>query len=434
MSTSRSALRVGVAHLVYDVLFLIACLLAAPAWAFRASKDARHLRWAKERLGGLPPGLPDGRPVWIHAVSVGEVKAARPLVARLRARRPGLPIVLSTTTPTGRETAERELPELYVFHPPLDVAWIVRRVVRRIDPRLVVLLELEAWPSLMRRLDEAGVPQVIVNGRMTERSYQSYRRWRWWLPEFERLDLVAAQDELVRDRIADLGVPAGRLFVTGNVKHDLLVPAPRGRVECFGQQTGLAGDAVVFVAGSTHEGEEELALEAWARAGGGRAARLVLVPRHPERVREVERLLQRRQVPVRLRSAGHPLDDPGAVLLIDTMGELETAFGVASLVFLGGSLVPVGGHNVLEPAVAGCPVVVGPHLESCRREAERLEAAGGLVRVEDAEAFTRIVGELLADAPRRAAMGERARSAVAGLSGASADNVALLEERGWLGP
>jgi len=374
---------------VYNAFFGLACLLAAPPWLVRSWRDRRHALGAGERFGWLPEGAPAGAPVWIHAVSVGEVKAARPLVRALRAHDADVPIVLSTLTPAGYETARRAFPDLYVFHAPLDLGPVVRRVMRRLAPRLLVLIELEVWPTLMRVADEQGVPMAIVNGRITESSWRGYRRWRWWLPEFDRLDLVAAQDETYKQRLVGLGVHADRVHVTGNLKHELSAPPAEDDVRGLGQALGLAAERAVFLAGSTHAGEEELALDAWQAAGGGAASDFVLVPRHVNRVPEVMRLLDARGVPYELRSQASEARDPGTVLLVDTMGELETLFGLASVVFLGGSLTPVGGHNLLEPAATGCALVVGPHLDTCRVEADLLAGAGGLLIVEDGAGLSR---------------------------------------------
>jgi len=432
VTTARSRGRVVLAHAAYDVLVLLACLVAAPVWLARASRDARRRRLARERLGWLPPGAPGGRPVWIHAVSVGEVKAARPLVTALRRHDPSLPLSLSTSTAAGYETARRTFPDLYVFHAPLDLAFVVGRVLRRLRPRLLLLLELEVWPALLRAADEAGARPAIVNGRMTERSFRAYRRWRWWLPEFDRLALVAAQDETCGRRIAELGVPPSRIAVTGNLKHELAEPPSSATVAALASRAGLDDGHPVFVAGSTHAGEDELAAAAWRAAGGSAACHFVLAPRHRERVPDVVRLLRRMGMECALHSVGAPGRSRETVLVLDTMGELEALFAVASVVFLGGSLVPVGGHNVLEPAAASVALLVGPHLESCRVEAEGLRAAGGLEIVPDGAALAGRLAALLADCETRAEMGRRARAAVAGLRGAAEADVRLLSEAGLL--
>lgn len=432
MTTARSRPRVFLAHAVYTVLVHLACLVAAVPWLVRVWREPRQAAWIRGRFGRLPDGLPAGRPLWIHAVSVGEVKAARPLVERLRAEHPDVPLVLSTGTLTGQDTARRAFPELYVFPLPLDLPWVVARVLRRIDPRLIVLLELEVWPGWMRLADAAGVPQVIVNGRVSASSFRSYRRLRWWLPEFDRIALAAAQDETYAERIRELGVPADRVVVTGNLKHDLARGVDDAAAAELAAELGLRGGRPVFVAGSTHDGEDGPCVEAWLQLGGGELAHLVLVPRHLDRLKDIQKLLKRLGVAWTLRSECGPQRPADHVLLVDTMGELETFFALADVVFLGGSLVPVGGHNVLEPAAAGRPVLVGPWTETCEREAGILAAAGGLQAVDDAAGLAEALGPLLRDPALAAERGARAREAVEGLAGAAAADVALLAERGWL--
>lgn len=411
---------------MYNAFVGLACLLAAPPWLVRSWRDRQRGIGLRERIGRLPAGAPGGRPVWIHAVSVGEVKAARPLVRALRAHQPGLPIVISTLTPTGYETARRVFPELYVFHAPVDLGPVVRRVMQHLAPRLLLLIELEVWPTLMRVADEQGVPLAIVNGRITLSSWRGYRRWGWWLPEFDRLALVAAQDETYKQRLVGLGVAAERVHVTGNLKHELAAPPDAERVAALGRSLGLDDSRLVFLAGSTHDGEEELALDAWLAAGGGATSDFVLVPRHVHRVKEVRRLLDRRGVSYELRSAATDMRAPETVLLVDTMGELEPLFGLARVVFLGGSLAPVGGHNLLEPAAAGRALIVGPHLDNCRAEAELLEGAKGLVIVTDGTGLCEAVTDLLADPGRCQSLGSCARQAALSLQGAADADVALL--------
>ncbi|MCB9899328.1 MAG: 3-deoxy-D-manno-octulosonic acid transferase [Planctomycetes bacterium] len=433
MTTARSRLRVAASHAVYLVVAHLVCLAALAGVCLRALRHRELRAFVAGRFGRLPPGPVPPNPIWIHAVSVGEVKAARALVAELRRARADVPLVLSTGTPTGFETARGLFPELYVFPAPCDLPWVVARALSRLAPRLIVLLELEVWPTWMRLADAAGVPQVIVNGRMSAKSYRAYRRLRWWLPEFDRLTLVAAQDEIVAERLADLGVPRERLTVTGNLKHDLIAEAPRERVELLRAALGLDDGRPVFVAGSTHDGEDGPAVAAWRAAGGAEAAHLLLVPRHLERVPAIGRLLDRLGVAYVLRSATSGSRPAGSVLLVDSMGELEALFGLADVVFLGGTLVPVGGHNVLEPAVAGCALLVGPHTETCRREARLLAEAGGLLTVRDEVGLGREVSRLLADRQAAREMGARARRAASGLRGAAAADVRLLSDAGLLG-
>ena len=420
------------AHAAYTICIHGACLLAALPALVRTIRIRGYGAWLLRRFGRLPDNLPAGQPVWIHAVSVGEVKACRSLIHALQEQCPQLPLVLSTGTPTGYDTARQLFPELSVFGAPLDLPWVVKRVLRRVSPRLLILMELEAWPSLLRCVDAAGVPQVILNGRVSHLSFEKYKKIGWWLPEFDRLDLVATQDEVGAERMAELGVPGAHLHVTGNMKHDLIRSNAHGTAESLGQSVGLADGTPVFVAGSTHDGEDGAVVRAWLEAGGGDVAHLVLVPRHLTRLKDIGRLLGKLHVPFVLRSEATPDRTAEQVLLVDTMGELEKLFELADLVFLGGSLAPVGGHNVLEPAAAGCPVIVGPHIETCRREAELLAAAGGLEVLSDEATFAAAVARLLADASERQKMGHAARQALLGLQGATEANLDLLRSKGLL--
>jgi len=397
--TRRSPVRVALAHLAYNLLFHTALLMAVAPWLVRLARDRRQWGWTLGRLGRLPKGRPDGPTIWVHAVSVGEVKASRTLLAALRERASGATVVLSTGTITGLETAAKLFPDVYVFPWPLDVPWVTASVLRRMAPRMLLMVELELWPSLSRQADKAGVPQAIVNGRVTESSYRTYRRFRWWLPEFDRLSLVAAQTDEYAGRIANLGVPGERVHVTGSLKHD-----------------------------RPHDGEDLAVIDAWLAAGGAGASRLIIVPRHLDRVKEIGRLLRRKEVSWVLRSECTVPRDPSTVLLVDSMGELEGLFALADVVFLGGSLVPVGGHNVLEPAAARRPVLTGPWLETCRLEADVLEAAGGLEIVEDASDLGRALARLLSDEELREKRGMAAWEASQELAGATQRTLQLLDE------
>jgi 3-deoxy-D-manno-octulosonic-acid transferase len=421
-------MRVALAHLAYNLLLHLALLMAVAPWLVRVARDRRQWGWTLGRLGRLPEGRPKGSTIWVHAVSVGEVKASRTLVAALRQRARGATVVLSTGTITGLETAHKLFPDVYVFPWPLDMPWVTSSVLRRIAPCVILMVELELWPSLSRQADRAGVPQAIVNGRVTESSFRTYRRFRWWVPEFDRLSLVAAQTDEYADRIAELGVPTERIHVTGSLKHDLTQPAPEAEVAALADALELGPGLPIFVAGSTHDGEDDAVIDAWLAAGGPGTARLVIVPRHLERVKDIGRLLRRKEVAWVLRSECRGTRDPSTVLLVDSMGELEALFALADVVFLGGSLVPVGGHNVLEPAAARRPVITGPWLETCRFEADALERAGGLEIVQDSTGLGQELARLLADKELRERRGNAAWEASQRLAGATERTLRLLDD------
>jgi 3-deoxy-D-manno-octulosonic-acid transferase len=399
------------------------------------------------RLGarlGYSVGPVSGDPVvWVHAVSVGEVMAAAPLVERLRRARPDVTVVLTTVTDTGARVVRERLAHLGVVHRffPLDLPGAVRRVVEALHPALFVAVETELWPNVFRHLRRRGVPVMIANGRLSDRSY---RRYQWVRPLLGRVlagvRVFAMQSEEDARRVIALGAPPDRVLVTGNLKYEPL-PDPAGGVELWRRLLGLTPGRPVWVAGSTHRGEDEAVLEAHAQAlREDPELTLIVAPRHPERVPEVVGLVQARGWQAVRRSAlprvaGPRLPDGAPpVIVLDTVGELAQLYGVADVVFMGGSLVPVGGHNMLEPALRRKPILVGPHTENFRDIAALLVEAGGALVVSDSQQLAAELARLLRDPSRRAAMGTAAAQAAASRQGAVEATVqlllSLLDERG----
>ncbi len=376
---------------------------------------------------GFVPLAPGPARFWVHAVSVGEVMAAVPLVAALRRRWPEVEVVLSTVTATGAQVARARLGQVatpFVF--PLDFAGATRRAVRRVAPRCFVALETELWPNLLRALAAAGVPAVVANGRISDRSFRRYRRVRRLFRRvLDQVALFAMQSEEDARRVIALGARPERVVVTGNLKME----APRGEagVERLWRRLLHLGEAPVWVAGSTHRGEEAAVLDAFLalrREAGG--LRLILAPRHPERVEEVEALARARGL-VAARRSRLTGDAPHDLILLDTIGELAALYGVADVIFVGGSLVPVGGHNVIEPALHARPVVFGPHMHNFRDAAALLLGARAAVQVPDAAALVPALRALLADPAARRRLGEAAWQAVAGHQGACERTLEALE-------
>jgi 3-deoxy-D-manno-octulosonic-acid transferase len=340
-----------VLHGVYDLGWFLAILLASPWWILRCAADGRFRTMARARLGGgLPPApRPGDRPrILIHGVSVGEIKAAQSLVRGLAASHPGHEVVLSTTTHTGLDVACKLYPAARIVRFPLDLTPVVRRFLRRVDPVCVILVELEIWPNFLREANLQGIPVAVVNGRITGKSFGHYRLFRGLLPQFNRITLFCVQDEDYARRFEELVGSRERLLVTGNVKAD---GVPVGAVEPGSELRRLLGaraGGLLIVAGSTHEPEERLLVEACSRVAPD--ARLVLVPRHPERTaalaRDLAALGRPAQLLSRLRAGEVP--DPTRPAIVDTMGELEQVYALADLVYVGGSLVEHGGQNVLE--------------------------------------------------------------------------------------
>lgn len=399
-------------------------LLGMSLW--RGIRDRSYLEALAERFG-FGPAAPAGG-LWVHAVSVGEVQAAASLVRALRRRYPDLPLTLTTATPTGRGRARSLFGgEVAVRYLPYDVPGPVNRFLDRVRPQLGIILETELWPNLYRACARRGVPLVLASARVSERSVRRYR----WAGGLVREALaheviVAAQSAADAGRFAALGASPTRTPVVGNLKFDFELP-PDAEARGRALREALGAGRPVWVAGSTHEGEEELVLDAQARLAADLPdALLVLAPRHPPRFEAVAALLRRRGVAFVTRSSGADVGLTTAVLLVDTLGELVLFYAAADVAFVGGSLVPIGGHNLLEPAALGKPIVTGPHTSNAAPVARLLLAAGAAEVVADGPALAACVGRLLADGEARRVVGGRALAAVAANRGALARFLELL--------
>jgi 3-deoxy-D-manno-octulosonic-acid transferase len=399
-----------------------AALSAAVGAPVAAGALALRPRWRagwRERIGGGPVA---SDAVWVHAASVGEVTASAQLVELLGAR--GRPLQLSTTSTTGRALCAQLHPGIAHRLAPLDHPWCVDAVLARARPRALVLVETELWPVWIAACERRGVPVVIVSGRISDRSLPRYR-WlgRWVSGALARLAAIGARTEQDRERFVALGAAPERVRVTGDLKLDP-PDAPRALAPDL---AAWIGDAPLVVAGSTHAGEDEALLaaqRAWEAAG--RRAALILAPRYPERAGEVAALVQRAGRRVALRSRRGTLA-AGDVGVLDTLGELSALYARAVVAFVGGTLVPVGGHNLIEPAAVGVPVVYGSHVANARHAAELLEAVGAAERVADAAALARSLGDALASPDAARARGEAGRAALAAHRGSSERSADLVE-------
>ena len=380
---------------------------------WRSRRAPAYRRRLGERFGffeGAP--LPGG--IWIHAVSVGEVQAIAPLVRQLRKRHPDLSISLTTSTPTGSERV-RALFGREVFHVyfPWDLPWSLRRFLDRIQPALLVMVETEIWPNLLAACQAREIATLLANGRLSERSARGYARLGGFGRRvLARIGAVAAQSAADAERFIDLGVPAERVKITGSIKFDMRIPASV-QEQAQVMKRLLGEDRPVWIAASTHEGEEEQVLEAH-RAVLERhpGALLLLVPRHPERFDQVAALVRRRGFSLARRSRMEPGSAGFQVFLVDTMGELPLFLGVADLAFIGGSLVPTGGHNMLEAAAQGVPVVFGPHVFNFTAISGLLLEKEAAAQVGDAAELAGRVTAWLGDASERSRVGENGRRVV----------------------
>lgn len=423
---------------LYQAAMALAMALAGPVLLARRGRHYWRTipeRWqGGRRQGAGGPGVAPGRqPLWIHAVSVGEVGVAATLARALPA---DLPLLITTITPTGQERARAVLGErAEVAYLPFDLGLPIGRFLRRHSPRALILVEGDYWPLLLSRCRERGVPVAVVNGRLSDRSFPrlswlARRVPRLLRPLFGVVERFGVQTDADRDRLLALGVAAEKLAVTGNLKFE--TPEPAARPELEARLAELAAGRPILVAGSTMAGEEEAVLDAFAGAGGGERALLVLAPRHPERFADVERLLlQHRLVTVRrsaLGTRGAPVTDAARLdaLLLDTVGELAALYRLAAGSFIGGTLVPTGGHNPLEAARFGVPVAVGPAMENFRDMAERFDLGAAWQRVATAADLAAAWRGWLDDPAAAQALGARAAALLEANRGALARTLELL--------
>jgi 3-deoxy-D-manno-octulosonic-acid transferase len=418
---------------IYNLGLLLVLAVGAPVWLLRP----RWREGLRERLGGgaerVAHALAGRQQVWVHAVSVGEVVAVSRLVEELDARLGRGAVAISTTTLTGQQLARERFGAARCFYFPIDLPWVVRGAFRALRPRVLVLAESELWPNVLMECASRRVPVLVVNARVSDRSLPRYMRLRrLWRPFLQELTLVLAQSAEAARRFVAIGVPEERVRVGGNLKFDARSPRAAGVVEQLRAQ--LPQGAKVVVAGSTLEDEERVLLEAWpmicARTPN---AVMVLAPRHPERFPQVAALAREKQAQLVQRSAwdGGPVN-AGSMFLLDSIGELGSVYGLATVAFVGGSLVPAGGHNPLEPARAGVPVVMGPHYENFREAVELLRNANALRLIERGEVADAILASFqdAEAAAARGAQGKKAFEEQAGATQRAVDAVVRLLAEG----
>jgi 3-deoxy-D-manno-octulosonic-acid transferase len=418
---------------LYSVALAVGMLASLPYWLFQMARHGKYRKGLTERLGRPPSRLqlPE-RPepvIWVHAVSVGEVLAVAGLVEELRRRFPQHRIFVSTTTDTGQALARQRFGEDNVSYFPMDFAFAIRPYLRVLRPRLVVIAETEFWPNFIRLSHASGARIAVVNARISDRSWPSYRRFRGLLRRLlVNVDLFLAQTPEDAARLRDIGANPERVRVAGNLKFDIPAPAPPAIVESVQKSIAATGAGPVLVCGSTVEGEEPLLLKAFENllVQYPRAV-MVLAPRHPERFGAVAALLEQMSIRFWRRSLwnGEPLT--GGVFLVDTIGELAALYGLADVAFVGGSLVPHGGHNIIEPAQHGVAIVVGNHTENFR-DVVSLFQSRGAVRIVGPAELPLVLLELLANAAERRALGQRAAETMRSQIGATARTAGELQE------
>lgn len=435
---------------LYSVLVMIVAVLASPWFIYQAVRYKKYVGSLGQRMGYLPVSFNmDGdESIWIHAVSVGEVLTARPLISDLKRRYPNLRMFLSTTTMAGQQLARRSVQDVdAVFYFPFDLGFVVRRTLDLVRPKLFIMMETEIWPNLLRECRARGIKTAVVNGRISARSFPRYRMIRPMMRRvMDHIDRFLVQSEESARRFIDLGADPARVVVTGSLKFDSLelsstalqagAPAARsvrGGVEARARDRVLRyfrvpASRAVIVAGSTMKGEEAHVLRAFRKV---RAAApntlLVLAPRNPERFGEAEHLARSEGWKVARRSDLAVDSEPRVdIVILDTIGELATIYQIATIVFVGGSLVATGGHNVLEPAVFGKPIVFGPHMQNFFEIADAFVSNGAGVQLSGDDELEEAFLSLMGDPVRRARLGAAARALVEANRGANEKSVTVL--------
>jgi 3-deoxy-D-manno-octulosonic-acid transferase len=453
-------------YTVYSLFLGLALIAFLPYFAYQAFVNKKYFSNLRERLGTLPSGFADhsSPTIWIHAVSVGETLAAKPLVTALRARLPRFRIVVSTTTMTGQAVARSRIGDASGFcYFPLDWRFAVRRALRAIRPEAVVLMESELWPNFLNECHSRQIPVAVANGRISDRSFERWRRFgRLARRMFRQVSCFAMQTPADAERAVRLGGVAENVFVSGNIKYDGLTPAAESTSHVLDDTLGLdqSPQSSLIVAGSTCDGEEEIliaVLEELRKIERFKETRMLLAPRHPERFDAVAHLLGGSRLSYRRRSSvalktepagvaasksqapkttGESLrrEQPADVILLDSMGELALLYRFASVVFVGGSLIAKGGHNILEPAMFAKPIVVGPHMENFREITDEFNRRDALIQLRGST-DRQLIAELretlvllLTDAERSRRLGENALTAVTENQGATLRTVAAIEK------
>ncbi|HEU5132656.1 MAG TPA: 3-deoxy-D-manno-octulosonic acid transferase [Pyrinomonadaceae bacterium] len=423
-------------YLAYSLLLSLGLVVLIPHFLFQALAHGKYIAGLRQRLGSIPPV--NGKPViWLHCVSVGETQAARPLAKRLKQQFPQHDLVVSTITLTG-QTLARDVfrnQAASVFYFPFDWRWTVRRALTAVNPAAVLIMETELWPNFLRECKTRRIPVALVNGRI---SRQSFRRYRLIKSFFRRvlssLSIAVMQSEADAARLEELGMPKERLFTAGNLKFDAeLTGELTNKTEELRKRFDFDSNVPLILAASTHAPEEEIILESIHKLRQKQPVRLMFAPRHPERFNEVAGLLQKSGLSwTRRTNAPNANDGEANVILLDTIGELPATYALADIVFVGGSIVDKGGHNVLEPAAAGATVVTGAHTHNFHAIVELMNEAGALVQLpvlENAAAsgeLAYVFEKLLASPAEREDLGRRAKQLITANQGAADRTMQLI--------
>lgn len=416
-------------HIIYDIALHLSIIILIPFFILKMITARKYREGIIERFGFIAKeklaSLKSGPVVWVHAVSVGESKAVIPVLKLLKKKRPDVRILFSTVTTTGNRSIQKEAGSLIdaLIYFPLDLSWVIRRVLDATNPEIFVVVEKELWPNLLKALRARSVPAIVVNGTISDRSFRRFKRFGFFFRDiFASIELFCARTADDMRKAIEAGVIPSKARAFGNLKFDLDPEVPsKERLADIRRVLGIGQTEMVIVAGSTHAGEEVQVIKAFQALRTERPGlRLIIAPRHPERFSEVEAIIKSAGLVYSRKTA----PNGGDVILLDTVGELMTFYAIATVAFVGGSLVEdVGGHNLLEPAFFSKPVVYGPHLTTYLSMAELLEKTGGGFRVDSEKGLTEILKTLLQDETLAARAGGAAKKAVEANRGAAEKTV-----------
>jgi len=423
-------------YFLYSLLLTLGFALLLPRFAIDALRNGKYVTGLRQRLGDIPSLKSDRPIIWLHCVSVGEVRAAQPIVRRVKETFPNHILVVSTTTVTGQRLAQNIFREQAegVFYFPIDWAWTVRRVLRKVNPTAILMMETELWPHLFRAARKRKTPVVLLNGRISDKSFRRYRRIRFFMSRvLNDLTLAIMQSEPDAARIRELGLSDDRIVTVGNLKFDSAeAPTDTALTDQIRARFDFTDGRPLFVAASTHDPEEPVVLDAFRAVRKSQTSlRLLLAPRHPERFAEVAALLAESEFSVaRWSTVPNNQDVAADIVLLDSIGELSAVFPLADIAFIGGSIATHGGHNVIESAGHGICTLTGPHTSNFATITEAMLAEGALIQLPDtprpAAELANALGALLAERQHRLEIGQRARAVCENNRGATARTLELL--------
>lgn len=436
MIPTRHGGRAILLTLLTNTIYLLLIAAASPIIAYRMIVQGKYRQgWSHKLLGRLPARTSEQTTIWFHAVSVGEVLLLQLIIPRLREQRNDLQIVISTTTHTGQDVAKEKYPDCTVCYCPLDFSWAVKNGLNRVKPDLLVLVELELWPNLIREANRQRIPLAIINGRLSEKSFRGYRKIKPLIGSLlQRFQTIAVQSETYADRFRKLGASWVQVKVTGSVKFDqVTTDRQNSQTQTLRDLLGLRQEETILIAGSTQAPEEDYALQAYESLRPEFPhLRLIVVPRHKERFEEVARLIERKNLPLLRRSsvtassANESTSPENPVILLDTLGELGACWGLADIAYVGGSLTNRGGQNMIEPAAYGAVITFGPNTGNFRDAVLLLKDANAATVISDGEQMVPVFANFLQNPVLMTQMGARAREAVLPQQGATRRTVESL--------